>query len=136
MASELGLRKKTGLLWCNPAYGDLDAVLAILKLDKSVAVVIAPDWRDEPFFPWMWEMAEACYYYRPGTLFFELAGKVVPLLKRWGVWAVKVRGDGQLPKAKPVGQQRTKSSRRRYRLQQKKQAQSGQEQAKADSATQ
>ena len=84
--------------------------------DGAKAILIAPDWRTDPFFKPMWEIVQRCYYYKPGIKFFELDDREVPPLRKWGVWAVLVKGTEKEPAVKSVEEVRvTKSSKRRKR---------------------
>ena len=103
-------------MWCNPPYEDLDAVVAKIQMEGAKAILIAPEWEDEPFYKMMFEMEERHYYYKPGTYLFELDGYAVPL-RKWGVYAMLVKGGKiQDPKTQePQHFQKTSSSRRRHR---------------------
>ena len=71
--------EKVGLIWCNPPFEDLQWVVERIMSDGAKAILIAPDWRTDPFFKPMWEIVQRCYYYKPGIKFFELDDREVPL---------------------------------------------------------
>ena len=73
---------------------------------------MAPDWRSEPWFPRMWLMVKKWKYFGIGTRMFELDGVGVNPLRRWGVWAMYLKG-GEVNAERE--QPRTRSSRRRHR---------------------
>jgi hypothetical protein len=115
-----------GLIWANPPFSQLDKVVKKAKQEGARMILIAPDWRSEVYYTEMWPVVKRHYYYEKGTQFFELNGKAVGGL-HWGVWAVYLdctaQEDAQLRARAEEVDQRTNSSRRRWRRRLQKEAQ-------------
>jgi hypothetical protein len=41
---------QAGLIWCNPPFEDLEAVVDKIQEDGAAAILVVPDWRNQPFF--------------------------------------------------------------------------------------
>ena len=66
-------------------------VVRKIRKDRAKAVLVCPNWRSEGWYKNVIKMAKRHYFYRVGTLFFEVADGMVPGIK-WPVWALLVDG--------------------------------------------
>lgn len=77
---------KLGTIWMNPPYSRLREAVDKLILSKVVGIVVVPDWRTEEWWAKLQPYVHKKYYYKKGSLIFELDGECVPPT-HWGVWA-------------------------------------------------
>uniref|UniRef100_A0A061QGF8 Uncharacterized protein n=1 Tax=Tetraselmis sp. GSL018 TaxID=582737 RepID=A0A061QGF8_9CHLO len=57
--------------WCNPPWTLLPSLIQKLKRSGAAATVIAPIWRQKPWFPELENLAEECILFPPSrSLFF------------------------------------------------------------------
>ena len=72
-----------------PPYSKLNEVMKKAVEERIRAVLVVPDWRSESWWQEVQQYVVEKYYYRKGTLVFELPDKVVEGTP-WGVWAYLV----------------------------------------------
>lgn len=110
-------REREPLLWVNPPFSQLGAVVSKLIRDAGRAILIMPNWRSFGWFAQIQPYVVKKYLYPTGTRMFEDASGPMPGLK-WPCWALLVDcgrepdphvmlHNGSFP--------RTKSSTRRWR---------------------
>lgn len=102
------------LLWLNPPYSMMGKVVTKIKQDGAKGVLICPHWTTEPWYKEVKQIACRSYFYRQGTLMFEVPEGVMPGTK-WPVWALFVdgAGAGQCPDERE--KKITKAAGRRWR---------------------
>lgn len=98
------------VLWLNPPFSMFPQVVEKLVAEGGKAIVIAPHWKNQPWFQKLQNMTVKRHFYASGRRFFEDTG---PL--RWPVWALLVEGSFKtLDKFEPE-KIRTTASKRRFR---------------------
>ena len=113
-------QQQVGTLWCNPPFSKLMAVLEKLERDNGRMILIAPDWETKDFYEAMWKFCQRHYFFDSTVPIYELDGRQMPPTLGWGTWCLLL--DAKMKegptKWKGTKEQRTKSSRRRFRRQQ------------------
>ena len=104
------------LLWLNPPFTMLNAVVNKLREDHGVAILIMPHWCNQHFYEAIKPFVKRKHYYDAGTKLFETESGPVGGTA-WPVWALYVdcRDEGWQPTSLELQKERTRSSTRRWR---------------------
>jgi hypothetical protein len=82
------------VLWMNPPFSQLPAVIAKTAKDQARAVLVCPDWRSEQWWRDVQPFVVRRYHYKAGKKIFEMPDVDVGVTK-WGVWAYLLDGSRQ-----------------------------------------
>lgn len=106
--------KDEPLLWLNPPFSMMADVVRKIRKDRAKAVLVCPHWKSEGWYKTVMKMAKRHYFYRVGTLFFEVAEGTVGGIK-WPVWALYVDGSDNSQPPDGMPWRISKAAGRRWR---------------------
>ena len=107
---------KEPLLWLNPPFTLLNAVVQKLQEDQAVAILVMPHWCNQEFYEAVKPFIVRKHFYKAGSMMFETESGSVGGTP-WPVWALYVdcREDGWQPTELELDKVRSRSSTRRWR---------------------